>query len=219
MFDNHFLVFEKFVKSLWILKWKTCTNPVQSRSVYILTCMPTMAAVCYSTYVPSMHSFEPCLLSFCSRQLILIITYISLILRLILWLDWLIDWGLISSVRIQSPSVVKHDKWKWTLSVFWQSMIVVCSSWVSHLVLYNNYLLDMHWKPVVLFAVDTTVCVCACVRASVHTRVCVFEVLQFYSVLSESLIIPLSFNFEVISSLCKRWSKGTYVINIFCSVQ
>ena len=27
VFENHFLVFEKFVKSLWILKWKTCTNP------------------------------------------------------------------------------------------------------------------------------------------------------------------------------------------------
>ena len=26
--ENHFLVFENFVKSLWILKWNTCTNPV-----------------------------------------------------------------------------------------------------------------------------------------------------------------------------------------------
>ena len=30
VFENNFLVFEKFVKSLWILKWKTCTNPVCS---------------------------------------------------------------------------------------------------------------------------------------------------------------------------------------------
>ena len=28
VFENHFFVFEKFVKSLWILKRKTCTNPV-----------------------------------------------------------------------------------------------------------------------------------------------------------------------------------------------
>ena len=30
VFENLFLVFEKFVKSLWILKWKTCTNPALS---------------------------------------------------------------------------------------------------------------------------------------------------------------------------------------------
>ena len=28
VFENRFLVFEKFVQSLWILKWKTCANPV-----------------------------------------------------------------------------------------------------------------------------------------------------------------------------------------------
>ena len=52
VFENHFLVFEKFVKGLWILKWKTCTNPVvPSLAVCSIVLLVTVSCFVFCTNV------------------------------------------------------------------------------------------------------------------------------------------------------------------------